>query len=118
MLTWIALALFAAALILLVIHRRQRARGGLPSGEIVYSDVAAQDVPVLIFASIWIERQTRCVGPYSFRRFNPCRAQEIAGSKAALRGRSDPSNRLLRAGGGTLRSDSAVYADSICRPLV
>jgi len=48
MLTWVALGLFAAALMLLLIHRRQRARGGLPRGELVYSDAAAQDVPVLI----------------------------------------------------------------------
>jgi hypothetical protein len=48
MLTWIALTFLAAAAILLLIHRRQRELGGLPSGELVYSDVAAQDVPVLI----------------------------------------------------------------------
>ena len=48
MLTWVALALFAAALMLLLIHRRHRVRGGLPTGELVYSDAAAQDVPVLI----------------------------------------------------------------------
>jgi CRISPR/Cas system-associated exonuclease Cas4 (RecB family) len=48
MLTWVAIALFAAALILLLMHRRYRARGGLPSGELVYSDTGAQDVPVLI----------------------------------------------------------------------
>jgi hypothetical protein len=48
MLTWIALARIVAALILLFNHRRQRERGGLPSGELVYSDAVAQDVPVLI----------------------------------------------------------------------
>jgi CRISPR-associated exonuclease Cas4 len=48
MLTWVALTLFAAALILLSIHRRQRALGGLPSGKLIYSDVSSQEVPVLV----------------------------------------------------------------------
>ena len=48
MLTWVALVLFAAAVMLLLSHRRDRVRGGLPSGELVYSDIAAEDVPVLI----------------------------------------------------------------------
>lgn len=48
MLTWAALVLFAAALILVLTYRRHRARGGLPSGELVYSDTASQDVPVLV----------------------------------------------------------------------
>ena len=50
MLIWLALALFAAALIVLVTHRRRRARGGLPSGELVYSDVAAEDARVLVIS--------------------------------------------------------------------
>jgi CRISPR-associated exonuclease Cas4 len=48
MLTWIALAFFAAALILLLVNRRHRAQGGLPTGELVYSDAAAEDTPVLV----------------------------------------------------------------------
>ncbi|HEY7208805.1 MAG TPA: hypothetical protein VH477_00920 [Bryobacteraceae bacterium] len=48
MLIWSALALFVAALILLFTYRRQRGRGGLPSGELIYSDAATEAVRVLI----------------------------------------------------------------------
>src|SRR3954466_7676817 len=48
MLIGIATAFFLAALILLLIYRRQRLHGGLPSGDLIYSDTAAQDMPVLV----------------------------------------------------------------------
>ena|ERR1035438_6244690 len=42
-----AIALLITALLLLLRNRRHRALGGLPSGEIVYSDTAAEDAPIL-----------------------------------------------------------------------
>jgi CRISPR-associated exonuclease Cas4 len=48
MLIGIATGFFLAALILLLIHRQQRLHGGLPPGDLIYSDAAAEDVPVLV----------------------------------------------------------------------
>jgi CRISPR-associated exonuclease Cas4 len=48
MLISIATTFFLAALILLLIHRQQRMHGGLPSGDLIYSDAAAQEAPVLL----------------------------------------------------------------------
>jgi hypothetical protein len=48
MLTGLAAVFLLAALILLQIYRRQRRHGGLPTGDLIYSDAAAQEAPVLI----------------------------------------------------------------------
>jgi hypothetical protein len=48
MLIGITTAFFLAALILLLIHRRQSMHGGLPPGDLIYSDAAAQEAPVLV----------------------------------------------------------------------
>ena len=51
-------------------------------------------------------------------RCDPRRAQEIACSQAALCWGPDPGDRLLRAGRGKLRTDSAVHANPIRRCLL
>ncbi len=48
MLMAIATAFFLAAVILLLIYRRQRLHGGSPTGDLIYLDNAEQDVPVLV----------------------------------------------------------------------
>ena len=48
MLTWIALVLFLAAVVLFLKLCRHRDRGGLPAGEVVMADNAPQECPVLV----------------------------------------------------------------------
>jgi hypothetical protein len=47
-LTWLIVALLAAALVLFVLHRRNRSLGGLPAGELLAADNEEQECPVLI----------------------------------------------------------------------
>jgi hypothetical protein len=48
MLTWLIIALLAAALFLFLKHRRNRVLGGLPTGELIAADNEEQECPVLI----------------------------------------------------------------------
>ena len=48
MLTWLILVSLAAALVLFVLHRRNRSLGGLPAGELLAADNEEQECAVLI----------------------------------------------------------------------
>jgi len=48
MLTWLIIALLAAALFLFTKHRRNRMLGGLPTGDLIAADNEDQECPVLV----------------------------------------------------------------------
>src|SRR5436305_4609605 len=48
MLLTFAVALLVVAFLLILLHRYRRVRGGLPAGELIYSDDISAESPVLI----------------------------------------------------------------------
>jgi hypothetical protein len=109
MLTCIALALFAATLILLSTHRRQRARGGLPSGELIYSDVTAQDVPVLVSQRYGLKGKPDVLARIFSGEVVPVERKKSRAPKRPYQGDLIQAAAYLRARGGELRADSAVH---------
>jgi CRISPR-associated exonuclease Cas4 len=52
---FIAAGLFLAAVFLLLWAREQRCLGGLPAGDLIYTDDAAEDCPVIVSHRYWLK---------------------------------------------------------------
>jgi len=81
---FIAGVLLLGALILWLSTRAQRRLGGLPAGELIYSDNVTEDCPVLVSERYGLRGKPDSLVRNRIRRSDPGRAQEIARAPPAV----------------------------------